>query len=87
MEASYQKYKGRINFRWVYGREGHPSDANHKGGSYELGWRHPDSVTKSMKDRAQRAVWMKTDPDRDYEIPMMIDFINDPPNKDDASRD
>jgi hypothetical protein len=39
-----------------------------------------------MAERAQRARWMKTDPDPDFEIPMMIDFINDPPNPDDAIR-
>ncbi len=39
-----------------------------------------------MAQRAQRAKWMKTDPNPDFEIPMMVDFINDPPNKNNAIR-
>ncbi len=39
-----------------------------------------------MAERAQRAKWMKTDPNPDYEIPMMIDYINDPPNKNNSIR-
>ena len=39
-----------------------------------------------MSQRAQRARWMKTDPNPDYEIPMLVDFINDPPNANNAIR-
>jgi len=88
MEASYQKYKGKINFVWVYGSEAHPEEYPFAKGfeSTDLGWKHPYSITTKMAERAQRAKWMKTDPDPDLEIPMMIDYINDPPNKNNAIR-
>jgi hypothetical protein len=73
LEASYQHYKGRVNFLWVYGNEAHPEE-------------HAYSITHSMEERAQRAKWMKTDEDPDLEISMAIDFINDPPNPDDEIR-
>ncbi len=39
-----------------------------------------------MAERAERARWMKSDPQPDFVIPMMIDYINDPPNTDNAIR-
>ena len=42
--------------------------------------------TKTMAGRAQRGRWMKTDPEPDLEIPMMIDFIKVPNQIDDAIR-
>lgn len=82
MEATYEKYRGKVNFVWVYGSEAHPEEHPFKKGyeSRDLGWNHPYTISKSMKERAQRAKWMKTDPEPDYTIPMMIDYINDPPN-------
>jgi hypothetical protein len=40
-----------------------------------------------MDERAQRARWLKTDPDPDIEMPMAIDFINSNLGPDDAIRD
>ena len=88
LEASYQQYKGRVNFLWVYGSEAHPEENPFEEGSEskDLGWDHPYSITHTMEERAQRAKWMKTDEDTDFEIPMAVDYINDPPNVDNAIR-
>ena len=88
MEASYQKYKGKINFVWVYGSEAHPEEYPFQKGyeSKDLGWKHPYGITSTMAQRAQRARWMKSDPHPDFEIPMMIDYINDAPNANNAIR-
>jgi hypothetical protein len=84
----YQKYKGRVSFVWVYGSEAHPEEHPFKEDyeSKDLGWSHPYSITTTMAERAQRAKWMKTDPEPDYEIPMMIDYINVEGHDDDAIR-
>ncbi len=88
LEATYQKYKGKVNFLWVYGSEAHPEEYPFQDGfeSVDLGWTHPYTISGTMKQRAQRAKWLKTDPKVDFEIPMMIDFINDPPNTNNAVR-
>jgi hypothetical protein len=77
LEARYQAYRDRINFVWVYGREAHPGQDC---------WDHPEGPTKTMAERAQRARWMKTDPEPDIEMPVIIDYIADPPNEDEAIR-
>lgn len=70
---------------WVYGWEAHPSEDPFPGvESADLGWDHPYSNTTSMEERAQRAKWLKTDPEPDLEIPAMIDYINDSPNANNA---
>lgn len=88
MEASYKKYKGKVNFLWVYGREAHPEEKPFAPGkeSKDLGWTHPYTITKTVQERAQRATWLKTDPNPDYTIPMMMDFVGDPSHTDDAIR-
>ncbi|MBW2262358.1 MAG: hypothetical protein JRG91_10335, partial [Deltaproteobacteria bacterium] len=77
-----------MSFIWVYGSEAHPEEDPFPEG-YEctdLGWTHPYFFTTAMEERAQRAKWLKTDPEPDFEIPTMIDFINDPPNVNNAIR-
>lgn len=88
MEASYQKYRGRVNFLWVYGSEAHPEEYPFATGfeSSDLGWNHPYSISTKMDERAQRAKWMKTDPDPDFELPMIIDYINHPTATNNAIR-
>jgi hypothetical protein len=77
-----------VNFLWVYGSEAHPEERPFQSGyeSKDLGWEHPYSIAHEMSERAQRAQWMKTDEDPDFEIPMMIDYINHPPHRDNAIR-
>jgi MYXO-CTERM domain-containing protein len=77
-----------VNFLWVYGSEAHPEEHPFQQGSEskDLGWEHPYTITTRMDERAQRAWWMKTDPEPDYEIPMAIDYINYPPHTDNAIR-
>ncbi len=41
-----------------------------------MGWTHEYKTTTSIEQRAQRAQWLKTDPEPDFEIPMLIDYIN-----------
>jgi hypothetical protein len=85
MEETYQQYRDSVGFRWVYGREAHPEEDPFPGTeSADLGWDHPYTETTSMEERAQRASWLKTDQEPDFEIPMMIDYIDDAPNQDDA---
>ena len=40
-----------------------------------------------MEERAERARWLKSDPDPDLEIPMVIDYINSPPRRDNEIRE
>lgn len=77
-----------MNFVWVYGSEAHPEENPFQEGyeSCDLGWEHPYSITTSMEERAQRARWLKTDPDPDFEIPMIIDYINTELGPDNAIR-
>jgi MYXO-CTERM domain-containing protein len=88
LEAGYQHYKGRVNFLWVYGSEAHPEENPFEEGyeSADLGWDHPYTITHTMEERAQRAKWMKTDEDPDFEIPMAIDFVGHPTQPDDEIR-
>jgi hypothetical protein len=88
LEASYQQYKGRVNFLWVYGSEAHPEENPFEEGyeSVDLGWDHPYSITHTMEERAERAKWMKTDEDPDFEIPMAIDFVGHDTQPDDEIR-
>jgi len=88
MEASYKKYQGKVNFLWVYGSEAHPEEKPFAPGkeSKDLGWTHPYTITKTMQERAQRATWLKTDPNPDFTIPMMMDFVGDPGHADDELR-
>lgn len=88
MEESYQKYKGRVNFLWLYGKEAHPEEHPFQEGyeSKDLGWEHPYSITTEMEQRAQRARWLRTDQDPDFEIPMALDYINYPPHADNEIR-
>ena len=67
-----------MSFVWVYGSEAHPEENPFQEGheSCDLGWEHPYSITTTMEERAQRARWLKSDPDPDFEIPMMIDYID-----------
>ena len=87
-EASYQEYKGRVNFLWVYGSEAHPEENPFQDGyeSTDLGWDHPYSITDTMEERAQRAKWMKTDEDPDFEVPMAVDFVGHDTQPDDEIR-
>ncbi len=74
-----------MNYVWVYGWEAHPEEDPFPGTeSADLGWEHPYNVSTTMQERAQRAGWLKTDLDPDGEIPMMIDYIDDAPNSDNA---
>lgn len=84
----YQQYKNQVNFVWVYGSEAHPEEYPFREGyeSTDLGWDHPYNITETMEERAQRARWMKSDPEPDFEIPMMIDYINHPGHQDNAIR-
>ncbi len=77
-----------MNFVWVYGREAHPEEHPFREGyeSTDLGWEHPYDITETMEQRAQRARWLKTDPEPDYTIPMMIDYVGHPDQPDDAIR-
>lgn len=77
-----------MNFLWVYSSEAHPEERPFAKGyeTRDLGWQHPYTVTSDMKERAERAKWMKTDPDPDLEIPMLIDFINSSPRRDNEIR-
>gem|GEM_PF-4914063 len=73
---------------WVYGSEAHPEEYPFAAGfeSTDLGWTHPYSISTTMDERAQRAKWMKTDPEPDFELPMIIDFINHPTATNNAIR-
>ena len=42
----------------------------------DLGWSHPYTITRTMGERAERARWLKTDPEPDIEMPMAIDFVH-----------
>ncbi|MBW2276910.1 MAG: hypothetical protein JRF63_05420, partial [Deltaproteobacteria bacterium] len=78
LEEAYELYKDDVNFVWVYSSEAHPEENPFQEG-YEctdLGWDHPYSISTTMEERAQRAKWMKTDPEPDLELPFMIDYIN-----------
>ncbi len=85
MEEIYQTYKESVNFLWVYSNEAHADSLNVwkqiKG--YDA---HPYSETNSMEERAQRAGWMKTDPDPDLDMPMMIDYLKSDMGEDNAIR-
>lgn len=73
-----REYEGRVNFVWVYGLEAHPEEIPFVRGfeTIDLGWTHPYFITTTMRERAQRAAWMKTDLEPDAGMPMMIDYIN-----------
>ncbi len=88
MEALYQEYKDHVNFLWVYGSEAHPEEHPFAEGyeSSDLGWEHPYTITLDMAERAQRALWMKTDPEPDFEIPMVVDYVNHLTEPDNAIR-
>lgn len=88
MEEVYQEYKDHVNFLWVYGHEAHPEEHPFAEGyeSSDLGWEHPYTITNEMSERAQRARWMKTDPEPDFEIPMAVDFVNHVAEPDSAIR-
>ncbi len=77
-----------MNFLWVYGSEAHPEEHPFQSGyeSKDLGWEHPYTISLEMQERAQRAKWMKTDPNPDFEIPMMVDYVNYPPHQNDEVR-
>jgi len=72
----------------VYGSEAHPEEHPFSEGyeSKDLGWTHPYTITHEMEERAQRARWMKSDPEPDFEIPMLIDYVGHPDQPDDAIR-
>lgn len=77
-----------MNFLWVYSSEAHPEERPFARGyeSKDLGWKHPYTVSGDMKERAERATWLKTDREPALEIPMIIDYINSPPQRDDEIR-
>jgi hypothetical protein len=88
LEDVYQLYRDEVNFVWVYGSEAHPEENPFQEGyeSCDLGWDHPYTITTTMEERAERARWLKTDPEPDFEIPMMIDYINTDLGPDNAIR-
>lgn len=88
MEESYQRYGDRVSFVWVYGNEAHPEEHPFSEGfeSSDLGWEHPYTITRAMEERAERARWLKSDPEPDLEIPFLIDFVGSPPHQDDEIR-
>ncbi len=88
MEALFLEYGDRVNFLWVYGSEAHPEEDPFMEGyeSKDLGWSHPYTRSTTMEQRAERAAWMKSDPDPDYTIPMLIDFVGHPTEVDNAIR-
>ncbi len=88
MESLYQVYKNHVNFGWVYGSEAHPEENPFMEGyeSKDLGWSHPYTFSTSMEQRAERAAWMKSDPDPDFEIPMLIDYVGHDTMADNAIR-
>jgi hypothetical protein len=51
-----------------------------------VGWEHPYTITTDMSERAQRALLMKTDPEVDFEIPMVVDYVNHATEPDNAIR-
>ncbi len=85
LEETYQKYKDKINFLWVYAREAHPEELWFWPGyrTEDLGWDHRYFRSRTMEERARRAGWMKTQLEPDAEIPMLIDYINSPLGADD----
>lgn len=85
MEEIYQTYKESVNFLWVYSNEAH-ADSLNVWKQIEGYDNHPNSETKSMEERAQRAKWMKTDPDPDLDMPMIIDYLNSDMGEDNAMR-
>jgi len=89
MEELFQEYGDRVNFVWVYGNEAHPEEDPFMEGyeSADLGWTHPYSISHTMEVRAERAAWMKSDPDPDFEIPMLVDFVGHATEPDDAIRE
>lgn len=88
MEALYEDYGDRVNFLWVYGSEAHPEEDPFAEGyeSKDLGWSHPYTFTNTMEERAERALWMKTDPDPDLTLPMLVDYVGHPTQPDNAIR-
>ncbi len=87
MEKIYQSYKEKVNFVWVYSKEYHPEGSSSEvnvWNQFEEYGDHPYSGTTSMEERVQRAKWMKTDPETDLGIPMIIDYVNSEMGKDDA---
>lgn len=77
-----------MNFLWVYSSEAHPEERPFQKGyeSKDLGWKHGYTVTGDMKERAERARWLKEDPDPDLVIPMIMDYVNSPPARDNDIR-
>ena len=73
---------------WVYGSEAHPEEHPFADGyeTVDLGWSHEYTFTVEMAQRAQRAKWLKSDPEPDFEIPMFIDYVGDPSREDNAVR-
>jgi len=86
LEDVYRKYRDRVNFVWVYGREAHPEELPFGTGfeTRDLGWDHRYFATTTMEQRARRARWMKTDLAPDAEMPMIIDYVDSPLGPDDA---
>jgi hypothetical protein len=90
VEEIYKAYKDRVNFIWVYSNEAHPEGS--RGGlnvwkqikGYDSS--HPYDETESMEERAERARWMKTDPDPDIDMPIIIDYLNSDMGADNAIR-
>jgi len=84
LEDTYQQYKDRVNFVWVYSREAHPDGSGPSPATTDVGWNHPNTNTTSMEERAQRAKWLKTDLEPDAEIPIILDYINTSLGQDNA---
>lgn len=72
----------------MYSSEAHPEESPFVEGyeTKDLGWTHRYTVTEDMRERARRAKWLKEDPEPDLEIPMIIDYVNSPPQSDNAIR-
>ena len=68
--ALFEEYGDRVSILWVYGDEAHPEEDPFASGyeSKDLGWSHPYSITHTMAQRAERARFMKTDPEPDFTI-------------------